>query len=360
MNEVIRDANKINSLEDLIKKLEEKIFNSTVIEAKKNIKELEAARKILLVSHTLSTGEVKLAERMISDGTIKGYSTSAFQDEYIRNIDQFGYQLTQVGSSMLKSFPKGKKAYDLVKRLGINGIEEIDSEALRKSFKKMREIQERVSLTMNLYKRNFDPNLEGSNANLLIKELSKKLEESLSNLEFIARSGAASIHTKPKPVGYYFVDIIKDSNSVIFKISGDKEMITYGSVDLKLNFKKINKNVEIKIDATPMYFDRNLFYNIGVTDGREISMYSQIISFAEYKLNDKNRYSGTISWTARLHRDGKLNIIRDGESFENYKNDYKFDVNNLSNWVIRIVAYTKSSEGANAGIRFSNIKVRRY
>jgi hypothetical protein len=360
MKEVINDINKIKSLDDLVKKLEEKIFNSTVTKSKQNIKKLESAKRIMLVDRNLTTGEVKTVEKLVCDGTIDGYSISTFQDNYITRIDDIGYQLTNVGSSMLKHFPAGQKVYSLIKKLNINGIEEIDSEALKESFRKMNEVYERVALSMNLYKKNFDPDLEGSNANSLIKELNENLENILANIKLITGKGATSIYTASNSIGDYSVDISKENNSVTFKIDSDKEMITYGWIDLGLDFKKLKRNIEVNIDANPIYFNRNIFYRIGVTDGRPVGGNPAITSFAEYRLIDENRYSGMVNWIVRLSKKGKLEIKREGESFGNYKNNYSFDVNNLNNWVIRIVAYTQSFEKSEAGIEFRNIKAGRY
>lgn len=356
MNELIKDKGKIKNLDDLVKKLEEKIFNSTVIEAKKSIKKLENAKKVLLVSHTLSTHEVKLAEKLVSDGTIKGYSTSAFQDEYIRNIDQLGYQLTHVGSSMLKNFPEGERTYDLVKRLGIKGVEEIDSEALRKSFEKMKKIYERVSLSVSLYKENLDPSVEGSSANSLIENILKKLEESLSNSKFITSRGA---FTNPNSLGNYSVNIFGYSNSLTFEIKSGLNMLTYGKADLDFNLKKIKKDIEISLDTTPLSFNENISYTIGITDGREVSNSPVIKSYGWYEISNDNRNLEPIKWFIELYRSGKLYIKRSGILLENYPNYYEFDLSGLNKWRLRIVAYTQNcNEVCEGRIKFENIKVK--
>ena len=278
----------------------------------------------------------------------------------MENVAEIRYQLTEVGSSMLKSSPKGKKVYDYIKKLGINGIEEIDSEALRKSFKKMQEVHERISLSMNLYKDNFDPSLEGSSANSLMKELSKKSEESLSNMKLITGKDAFSIYSEPKPIGSHSVNTIKDSNSVTFEMSAGIETFVCGWVDSDLDFKKIKKNVKINLEATAIYFNPVLFYSIGITDGREPHVNPEIKSSADYNITKYNPNLDRVNWDINLYNNGKLEIKRDGNSTQESPNFYSFYVGNLNKWVLRIVAYTRSFGESKAKIKFSNIKVKLY
>ena len=286
-NEVINDRDQIKSLDDLVKKLEEKIFNSTAIEAKENIKRLETAKNLLRVSHYLSTEEVKLAEKLISEYTIKGYSIAAFQNAYIENIAEIGYQLTEVGSSMLKSFPEGTKVYDFIKGLGINGIEEIDSEALRKSFKHMQEVHERVSLSMNLYKDNFDPSLEGSSANLLIKELIKKnkiewysgiMSLSLSDLDGSRKIKDSNVGGNVKILDHEIVldgdcDELSNEHGYTFRYS-----LVFAS--FKKDLKKANNNQDISFKIKL----KSNVYKIG----------TYIISFGQYLRPVYNEKEGKI------------------------------------------------------------------
>lgn len=360
LRDVIEDKDNIKNLDYLVKKLEYKIFNSSVVKSQENIENLEIAKKILMSSRVLSTDEISSAEKLISEGTSKGYSISAFQDEYIRNLDKIGYQLTQVGSSMLKEVPAGQKIYSYLKKKKINGIEEINSEALNKSLKKMNDVYNRIAFSMTAYKKNFDPSLKNSNSNQLVDYL-KGIKELLSNLSLIKGEDAVSIYTNPKSIGDYSVKIFEDENSVTFDIDAGAETLAFGWFDVGLDLKNIKQDLRINLESTVRNSNPVIFYRIGITDGRYPSDNPGVNSYAGYSVGKDNPNFNTISWNIMLNKNGKLEIRKDevlGYSIN--QNFYNFDINSLNKWFLRVIVYTKSFEESSGQVNFSNLKIRMY
>jgi len=184
IEEIFKEKSVVKGAENFAKNLKEKIFTSTALESKDNMHKLNELKNLLFRPKPLSTEEALEIDSLISECLVKGNQLEEFQIAYMKNINEIGYQLVSIGSTVLKSDEKGKFLYEVLRELGVNGIEDIKSDGLKRSKRGMQKVGERTYLSFNLYKKNFEPGTPGSLAYELINQFRRKEiveEEKINN-----------------------------------------------------------------------------------------------------------------------------------------------------------------------------------
>jgi hypothetical protein len=176
IDETRKDKTKVTSLGNFLKIMKKKMFDVTAVESKDNIGKLKEVKDILLRNNPLTVEEYLESDSLISNCLIKGNSLAEFQYSYLEKINDIGFQLINIGSTMLKSFHEGQELYKIVDKLGLYTIEDIQGEAIKLCMQDMRKVAERTTLSLNLYKKNFDLNNSNSLAYKMIKQFTKKEE----------------------------------------------------------------------------------------------------------------------------------------------------------------------------------------
>ena len=366
ISKLYEDRKKLKTKEDIKLKLDEILFGDIVRETNDNINRLNFLKKEL--NKNLSSDKILKYNKLMKILLLEGYANYSFQKNHLELMNNYEYQLVNVGSGILKSFDEGKTVYEIVTELGLIGIEDLDKKIIAIASNKMNDEVEKRRFYLERNERRFNLNDKNSTSSKFINYIKEK-NSSLYKINYYwnINKGALNVNQNEDEISDYNVKVDTSGNSIEFDIKTGANTRAFGWMDLSLDLKELNKDIEISFDVTAFDVELEETYDgifaIGIVDSKKDDKVryrsnnekksSIDYSIRSYFYQEKDLFK---KWNLEIYRSGEVRISNNDPEY----NPQVFDISGLAHWNLRLIgnAISTNEKERYAKFRVENFKIK--